>query len=40
MDPDYAANQGNLLNGVVDIQMRRGICFALSMEWCLSLIHI
>ena len=35
---DFAMNQGHLLNSVEDIQMRQGICFALSTEWCLCIL--
>lgn len=32
---DFTMSQGDLLQGVADIQMRRGVCFAMSTEWCL-----
>ncbi len=37
MKLDGQVNQGVMLNNVQDIQMRQGICYALSTEWCLCM---
>jgi hypothetical protein len=37
VDVDYQMEQGVLLDAVVDVQMKQGICFALATEWCLSI---
>lgn len=35
---DSQMNQGTLLKNVEDVQMRQGICYALSTEWCLCML--
>jgi hypothetical protein len=39
MNIDFAKNQGLLLARVADIQIRQGVCFALSTEWCLCVLR-